>query len=242
MPDFLVGSALAAAATAIGALPALIFRRGTHRFRDLLLGLCAGVMMAAAVFELIPRSLGMSDFIVVVLGVSGGMLFLSLLETTIPHHHLDHEGKNVRVDRKAVLIVSAIALHNLPEGLSVGVSYGSGVEGLGPLIALSIGFQNMPEGFLVAIYLIQQRVKLFIAFLVAVLTGFVEFFAAIAGYLLTGFFVTAVPFGLAFAAGSMLYVIYKELIPESHGDGNALQATYSFMAGLIGMLWLINWF
>ncbi|TMW73480.1 ZIP family metal transporter [Alteribacter natronophilus] len=242
MPEFLIGSVLAAAATGLGAVPALIFRKGTHQFKDILLGFCAGVMMAAAVFELIPRSLQMSDFIMVALGVFAGVLFLSLLETTVPHQHMEHDRGKASGDRKAFLIVAAIALHNLPEGLSVGVSYGSGVEGLGPLIALAIGLQNMPEGFLVAIYLIHQRVRAGIAFLIALLTGMVEFIAAVCGYLLTGIIESVIPFGLAFAAGSMLYIIYKELIPESHGDGHALLATYSFITGLIGMLWLISWF
>ncbi|WP_026689606.1 ZIP family metal transporter [Alteribacter aurantiacus] len=241
MTDFLIGSAIAAGATGIGALPALIFKRGTHRFRDVLLALCAGVMMAAAVFELIPNALVLSDFIMVTLGLLAGVVTLTLLETTVPHHHLEH-GYGVKVNKKTILVVSAIALHNMPEGLSVGVSYGSGVEGLGPLIALAIGLQNMPEGFLIALFLIQQRVRLAVAFLIALLTGVLEFLSSLIGYFLTNFVEGVVPFGLAFAAGSMLYIIYKELIPESHGDGNALAATYSFILGLLAMLFLISMF
>ncbi|MBM7094523.1 ZIP family metal transporter [Bacillus sp. H-16] len=241
MNEFLIGSAVAAGATGIGAIPALIFRKGTHRFRDVLLALCAGVMMAAAVFELIPQALALSDFIMVSLGLTAGVLALTILETTVPHHHLEH-GYGVKIDKKAMLIITAVALHNMPEGLSVGVSYGSGVEGLGPLIALAIGLQNMPEGFLIALFLIQQKVRMITAFLIALLTGVLEYISALAGYFLTSFADGVVPFGLAFAAGSMLYIIYKELIPESHGDGNALFATYSFILGLLAMLLLTTVF
>ncbi|WP_096434982.1 ZIP family metal transporter [Alteribacter populi] len=242
MTEFLIGSAIAAGATGVGALPALIFRKGTHRFRDVLLAFCAGVMMAASAFELIPQALLLSDFIMVALGLMAGVCTLTLLERTIPHHHLEHNLYGIKVDKKAMLIVAAISLHNLPEGLSVGVSYGSDIEGLGPLIAVAIGLQNMPEGFLVALFLIQQRVRLWFAFSIALLTGLVEFFASIVGYFLTNLVIGIVPFGLAFAAGSMLYIVYKELIPESHGDGHALSATYSFVLGLIGMLCLTTWF
>ncbi|RNA69260.1 ZIP family metal transporter [Alteribacter keqinensis] len=241
MNEFLIGNAVAAGATGIGAIPALIFRKGTHRFRDVLLALCAGVMMAAAVFELIPQALALSDFIMVSLGLTAGVLALTILETTVPHHHLEH-GYGVKIDKKAMLIITAVALHNMPEGLSVGVSYGSGVEGLGPLIALAIGLQNMPEGFLIALFLIQQKVRMITAFLIALLTGVLEYISALAGYFLTSFADGVIPFGLAFAAGSMLYIIYKELIPESHGDGNALFATYSFILGLLAMLLLTTVF
>ncbi|SDY90557.1 zinc transporter, ZIP family [Evansella caseinilytica] len=238
MTEFLIGSGLAAAATGLGAVPALLFSSATHKFRDVLLAFCSGVMMAAAAFELLPQALAFSDIVIVTLGVMAGILLLTLLEQNIPHVHLDHESRSVDIDNKAALIIAAISLHNLPEGLSVGVSYASGAEGLGHIIAIAIGLQNIPEGFLVAYFLLQQKVRKKIAFLLAMFTGLIEYAAAICGYVLTNYLSVLVPFGLAFAAGSMLYIVYKELIPESHGDGNALSATYSFIFGLLGMLWL----
>ncbi|ADU30223.1 zinc/iron permease [Evansella cellulosilytica DSM 2522] len=240
--EFITGSAIAAIATALGAIPALLFIRATHRFRDILLAFCAGVMMAAAVFELIPEALKQADIKIVALGILLGVVSLTLLEQNIPHIDLDHSSSAIQIDQKSMLIIAAICLHNLPEGLSVGVSYASGVEGLGPMIAFAIGLQNMPEGFLVALFLIQQNVKKLYAFLIALLTGMLEFFAAIIGYILTNYVTILIPTGLSFAAGSMLYIVYKELIPESHGDGHALSSTYSFVFGMIGMLWLTRLF
>jgi ZIP family zinc transporter len=133
-------------------------------------------------------------------------------------------------------------LHNLPEGLSVGVSYASGSEGLGGLIAFAIGLQNAPEGLLVALFLINQQVGRVKAFILAALTGAVEIVTAIIGYFLTSYVSGLVPFGLSFAAGAMLFIVYKELIPESHGDGHERSATFSFIVGLLIMMYLIHWF
>ncbi|MFA9560268.1 ZIP family metal transporter [Evansella sp. AB-rgal1] len=242
MMDFLIGSALSALATGVGAIPALLFSRVTHKFRDVLLAFTAGVMVSASAFELIPEALAYSNLQIVTLGILLGVLLLTLLEQNIPHIDLSHKNTSIEVDQKSMLIIAAISLHNLPEGLSVGVSYASGVEGLGPLIAFAIGLQNMPEGFLVALFLIQQNIKKRYAFLIALFTGILEFIAAIIGYALTAYVSFLVPIGLAFAAGSMLYIVYKELIPESHGDGHALSSTYAFIFGLLGMLWLTQIF
>ena len=144
--------------------------------------------------------------------------------------------------KKALLIVSAITLHNLPEGLSVGVSYASNVENTGNLIALAIGLQNAPEGLLVALFLAQQNISKIKAFLIATLTGSVEIVTSLLGFYLTNFVDSLVSYGLAFAAGAMLFIIYKELIPESHGDGNERFATYSFIFGILFMIFLINIF
>lgn len=153
-----------------------------------------------------------------------------------------HSKTGIQFDEKALLIVSAITLHNLPEGLSVGVSYASNVENTGNLIALAIGLQNAPEGLLVALFLAQQNISKIKAFLIATLTGSVEIVTSLLGFYLTNFVDSLVSYGLAFAAGAMLFIIYKELIPESHGDGNERFATYSFIFGILFMIFLINIF
>ncbi len=181
MEEFLLASFLSAMATGLGALPILFFKKASHRWRDILLAFTAGVMVTAATFELIPEALQIGGLGNVVLGISLGVITLTILERTIPHLDLDHGTKNMNYDRKAVLVITAIILHNLPEGLSVGVSYGSGVEGLGPFIAFAIGLQNAPEGFLVALYLIQQQVRRLKAFMIASFTGAVEVITAIIG-------------------------------------------------------------
>lgn len=242
MEQLVVGSLLSALATGAGALPILFFKQVTHRWRDILLAFTAGIMMAASTFSLIPQALANERLIVVCLGVLTGTIFLTLLESVIPHIDLEHTRANISMDSQSLLILSAITLHNIPEGLSVGVSYSSEQSGLGGLIAFAIGVQNAPEGFLVALFLINQRVSRFKAFLLATLTGSVEIVSSFAGYYLTSFVEGLVSYGLAFAAGAMLFIVYKELIPESHGDGHERSATFSFIVGLLVMICLIRWF
>lgn len=241
MDELLLGSSLSAMATGAGALPILFLKSVTHRWRDILLAFTAGIMMAAATFSLIPEALVNAPFPVVALGVLSGMLVLTVLESAVPHIDLEHTRINISMDKQALLILSAITLHNIPEGLSVGVSYSSEQAGLGGMIAFAIGLQNAPEGFLVALFLINQRVGRFTAFILATLTGAVEVVAAVVGFHLTALMEGLVPYGLSFAAGAMLFIVYKELIPESHGDGHARSATFSFIIGLLVMIGLIQW-
>lgn len=240
--DVYIGSILSALSTGIGALPILFFKEVTHRWRDILLALTAGVMVAASTFSLIPEALALSNLLVLCFGVILGTISLTMLEQYVPHIDLEHTRFNLAIDQKAFLILSAITLHNLPEGLSVGVSYASGHEELGGLIAFAIGIQNAPEGFLIALFLINQRVGRWKAFTLASLTGTVEIITAIIGYHLTTYVSGLVPYGLSFAAGAMLFIVYKELIPESHGDGHEKGATFSFIIGLLIMVSLIQWF
>ncbi|QQE73898.1 ZIP family metal transporter [Brevibacillus composti] len=242
MEQLIVGSLLSALATGVGALPILFFKQVTHRWRDILLAFTAGIMVAACTFSLIPQAMKSDSLLAVCLGVLTGTVMLTLLESIIPHIDLEHSRANISMDTQSMLILSAITLHNIPEGLSVGVSYSSEHSGLGGLIAFAIGLQNAPEGFLVALFLINQRVSRFKAFLLATLTGSVEIVASLTGYYLTSFVEGLVPYGLSFAAGAMLFIVYKELIPESHGDGHERSATFSFIIGLLAMICLITWF
>jgi zinc transporter, ZIP family len=242
MESAIIGSILSAMATGLGALPILLIKNVTHRWRDILLAFTAGIMMAASTFSLIPQALALSNLLVVTIGLLVGTFVLNYLEKHIPHIDLEHTKFDMQIEQKAVLIISAITLHNLPEGLSVGVSYASGDQGLGGLIAFAIGLQNAPEGFLVALFLVNQKVSKMKAITIATLTGAVEIFTALIGYSLSAFVDGLVPYGLSFAAGAMLFIIYKELIPESHGDGNERLATYAFIIGLITMLYMTNIF
>jgi ZIP family zinc transporter len=242
MQEVLIGSVLSALSTGVGALPILFLQRVTHKWRDILLAFTAGIMMAASTMSLIPEALLTGGLIQLTIGLFLGVLVLTLLEKNIPHIDLEHNKMGIEFDQKAMLIIAAITLHNLPEGLSVGVSYASETSETGNLIAFAIGLQNVPEGFLVALFLIQQKISKFKAFMIATLTGSVEIVSAIIGFMLTSFVSFLVPYGLAFAAGAMLFIIYKELIPESHGDGNEQFATYSFIVGLLFMVALLQLF
>ena len=245
MSDVLIGSILSALSTGLGAIPILFLQKTiTHRWRDILLAFTAGIMMTAAMLGLIPESLKYGGLLEVCIGLFLGVLVLTSLERAIPHIDLEHTKRGIKFDEKALLIIAAITLHNIPEGLSVGVSYASaGSENeTGNLIAFAIGLQNAPEGFLVALFLINQSIKRGKAFLIATATGAVEIVASLLGFYLTNYVDFLVPDGLAFASGAMLFIIYKELIPESHGDGNEQFATYSFITGILCMVILINSF
>lgn len=241
MEAMLIGGLSSSLATGLGACIVLFFRKATHRFKDILLAFSAGIMMMASTYGLIPSALQESNFVVVCIGILLGTAVLSILEWMLPHHDLEHSKRTV-VERRSWMIIIAITLHNIPEGLSVGVSYSSEVVELGPLVALSIGLQNVPEGLLVALFLVQQKVSPSLAVFFSTLTGLLEFVAGFIGYYLTQFVSMLVPYGLAFAAGAMLYIVYKELIPESHGDGHETAATLSFIFGLLTMFILTEWF
>ncbi|MGM7720077.1 ZIP family metal transporter [Metabacillus sp. Hm71] len=243
MSGVLLGSILSALSTGLGALP-ILFLQGTitHRWRDILLAFTAGIMMTAAMLGLIPESLKYGGVLEVSIGLFLGVLILTTLEKAIPHIDLEHTKSGIKFDEKAMLIIAAITLHNLPEGLSVGVSYASDISDTGNLIAFAIGLQNAPEGFLVALFLINQNIGKAKAFLISTATGAVEIVASLLGFNLTNIVSFLVPYGLSFAAGAMLFIIYKELIPESHGDGNERNATYSFITGILFMVILINSF
>ncbi len=243
MYDVYIGSFLSAMSTGLGAVPILFLQKTIkHRGRDLLLAFSAGIMMAASMRGLIPEALANGNIMKVCIGLILGVLILTILEKNIPHIELEHTKEGIQFDEKALLIISAITLHNLPEGLSVGVSYASEKQDLGHLIALAIGLQNAPEGLLVALFLINQNISRIKAFFIATLTGAIEIVTSLIGFYLTTFVESLVSYGLAFAAGAMLFIIYKELIPESHGDGHELTSTYSFIFGILFMIVLTELF
>lgn len=243
MMEVFVGSVLSALSTGGGALIVLFINQSvSHRWMDILLAFSAGIMMAASTIGLIPEALNLGGFGSLVVGVFLGVLALTTLEKKIPHLDLEHNRYGIQFDEKALLIIAAITLHNIPEGLSVGVSYASQTEDTGNLIALAIGFQNAPEGLLVALFLVNQQLSKFKAFLLATFTGAIEIVTSFIGFYLTSFVQGLVPYGLSFASGAMLFIIYKELIPESHGDGNARVSTYAFITGLLVMVFIIDIF
>lgn len=243
MTNVLLGSILSALSTGLGAIPILFLTKSvTHHWRDTILAFTAGIMMAASMLSLIPEALSGGGTLPLTIGLILGVITLTTMEKMIPHIDLEHSKHGIKFDEKALLIIAAITLHNLPEGLSVGVSYASDVRETGNLIAFAIGLQNAPEGLLVALFLVNQNISKLKAFVIATLTGSVEIITSLIGYFLTSTIENLVPYGLSFAAGAMLFIIYKELIPESHGDGNERTATYAFILGIIVMIILIQTF
>ncbi len=239
---FLLPIILSSFCTSLGALPVLLIKNISHKGKDVLLAYTAGIMVAAAAYGLIPSAIKLSNLPIMVIGVLIGTLVLTLLEGIVPHVDLDHSGDSTDRSGVIVLFLIAMSLHNLPEGLSVGISNVNNGGDIGSLVSFAIGLQNVPDGFLVALFLVTQNVGRLKAILIATLTGMIEMCAGLVGVFFGGAFEYIVPYGLAFAAGSMLFVVYKELIPESHGDGNERASTLAFIMGFVAMVLLTEWF
>jgi zinc transporter, ZIP family len=207
MQEAFLGIFISAMATGLGALPILFLNKITPRLKGTLLGYASGVMIAATTFSLIPEALHMSNLYVLSFGLLLGIFVLSMIDSKTANMDLKNSRIATGIDRKTLIVIVAVTLHNLPEGLSVGVSYGAGQEGLGMIIALAIGLQNAPEGFLIAIYLLHQNVSKLKALLIATMTGAVEIVTGLAGYFLASYVQGIVSYGLSFAAGAMLFVI-----------------------------------
>jgi ZIP family zinc transporter len=245
----LIGSLLAGLATAVGALPVLFMGRPSPRGEGLLLGFGAGVMLAAAAFALIPPGIEAAAALYgdpqrAVLAVAAGVLLgaggLFALHQRTPHEHLvlGTEGAAAVALSRHWLLVLAIAIHNLPEGLAVGVGFGAGDMGGGTTLAVGIGLQNMPEGLVVAAAMTADGYPRLRAFLFALLTGLIE----PVGGLIAAVFVSAaeilLPWGYAIAAGAMLFVVSHEIIPETHRNGVQGPGTIGLLAGFVSMLYL----
>ncbi|MGF7032580.1 ZIP family zinc transporter [Paenibacillus mucilaginosus] len=239
MWEVLWGSILSAMSTGAGALLILVMKGTTQRLRDMLLALSSGIMIVATTFSLIPEAMKQGSVWVITAGVLLGTAVLALVEKGVPHLPITRKVNQV-LDRKAILVLAAITLHNIPEGISVGVSYASEDQSLGGIIALAIGLQNAPEGLMVALFLVTQEISRWKAFGIATLTGAVEIVSSLLGYGLAQTVGSLVPYGLSFAAGAMLFILFKELIPESQENGRELSATFSFMSGFLLMLILLQ--
>ena len=232
-------------ATVFGALLGFAFKKISHKFSDIVLAFAAGVMLAAAVIGLILPSLeygGKFGLLVTVAGIFCGALCLNLLDRLVPHLHrlsgVDqeaHPGQSAQLS-KVLLFVMAIAIHNLPEGIAAGVGFGTGNDGEAITIAAGIALQNIPEGMVIIAPMLAAGMKPGRTFLIAMLTGIVEVLGTLLGYFAVTISTAILPFALAFAGGTMLYVISDEMIPETHAHGSERGATYSLLAGFALML------
>ena len=227
--------------TVFGSILGFAFKKMTHKFSDLVLSFAAGVMLAAAVLGLILPSVEYGNLVITVVGIFAGALLLNAMDRFVPHmHHLvgadseSHHG-NANLD-KVLLFVSAIAIHNLPEGIAAGVSFGSGNTTEALLIAGGIALQNIPEGMVIITPMLAAGISPKRTFLCAMATGLVEVVGTLLGYFAVTFATAILPFALAFAGGTMLYVISDEMIPETHAHGSERGATYALLVGFCLML------
>lgn len=232
-------------ASVIGAVLGFIFKKISHKFSDIVLSFAAGVMLAAAVIGLILPSLdygGKFGILVTVAGVFCGAVCINLIDKIVPHLHrltgVDREQHPDRQEQlsKVLLFVIAIAIHNLPEGIAAGVGFGTGNTNEAITIAVGIALQNVPEGMVIIAPMLASGMSHARTFLIAVVTGFVEVIGTLLGYFAVSISSAVLPFALAFAGGTMIYVISDEMIPETHAHGNERGATFSLIAGFCLML------
>lgn len=244
-----LGSLAAGLMTSVGALPVLFGRRPSRSMRDTSLGFAAGVMLAASFFSLIIPALDAAELrlgagawpaLIVCISILLGMGAVALMNELLPHEHFKtgREGPEAASLRRIWLFIVAITIHNFPEGLAVGVGFGAeGVESGLPL-AIGIGLQNAPEGLAVAVALLGENYSRRRSFGIAALTGLVEPLGGILGAAVITISQPLLPWGLAFAAGAILYVISHEIIPETHRSGHQNHATAGLAVGLVVMLFL----
>jgi len=232
-------------ATVIGAIIGFIFRNISHKFSDIVLGFASGVMLSAAVIGLVLPSVelgGTNGIFVTVSGIFAGAVCLSFIDRIIPHIHNfansdceRHPDSCNKLD-KVLLFVLAIAIHNFPEGIAAGVGFGTENVAEAFTIAGGIALQNIPEGMVIIGPMLSAGVNKGKTFILALMTGLVEVIGTMVGYFAVSVSATILPFALAFAGGTMLYVISDEMIPETHAHGNEKGATYALLIGFSLML------
>ena len=230
-------------ATIFGAAIGFIFKNISHKFSDIVLSFAAGVMLAAAVIGLILPSLeygGKFGILITILGIFAGAVCLNLIDKLVPHLHklagVEPENHRDTKISQVLLFVTAIAIHNLPEGIAAGVGFGSGDTTQALLIALGIALQNIPEGMVIIAPMLAAGIKPKRTFILAMITGLVEVVGTFIGYFAVSIASSILPFALAFAGGTMLYVISDEMIPETHAHGEQRGATYALLIGFCLMM------
>jgi ZIP family zinc transporter len=242
MTAALLGSFISAMATVLGAIPLLFVKSLSEKWKDILIAFTAGIMVSASTFGLMPQALKESGLAALTIGLLIGIVALDIIEKNIPHIDVENDKGISSFDSKSLLVIIALFIHNIPEGLSTGFSYASQNTGLGPMVAIAIGAQNMPEGLVLAVFLTNSKVSKLNILLLVTLTGLMEVVSAIIGYFTASYIQVLIGYGLAFASGAMLFIVYKELIPETHGHGYERQATYSFIFGLLVMVYISHFF
>jgi ZIP family zinc transporter len=245
-----LASILAGLATGLGSLPAALMKKVDQETLQVMLGGAAGVMLAATAFSLVAPGIQYGNQLwpgkgiwVVGLGMLIGALFLEYTDRWLPHGNLADttEGmEQAAALRKIWLFIAAITMHNFPEGMAVGVSFGSGDWNNGSALAIAIALQNIPEGLAVALPLVGLGYDRRHAVLAATITGLVEPIGGFLGVAAVTLFGALLPFGMAFAAGAMLFVIADDIIPQTQSNGGSRRATFAVVGGFIVMMMLDN--
>ena len=225
-------------ATMVGSLMAFFIHRISHKLNDIILGFAAGIMLGAAFFSLILPSIGtgVPGIAIPALGILCGAVLITLLDRFVPHMHKYIGVEAGSENRGLMLFVLAIAIHNFPEGMAVGVSFATGNTGNAASIAIAIALQNIPEGLITVSPLLMAGVKKRTALFLGLATGMVELAGTLIGYAVASVAGVMLPFMLALAGGTMVYVIGNDIISETHSHGYQKQASYALIVGVIVML------
>ncbi len=235
----LIAGLLAGLATGLGTLPLIFVQKISKSVEDSLLGFAAGIMIFASSFSLIAPALKEKNIVQVISGLLVGAVIMALIEVSVPHLHLD---KLKLVDfsdetiKKTMLLLSAIVIHSIPEGLAIGIGYSTENSSLGLVMTIAIAVQNAPEGLVISAPLIEKGYSKPKAIAFGFLAGIGEPIGAILGALMGNAVDGFMPFVFSFAAGAMYYVVSHELIPESHCSGNQMKATFGVILGFAAML------
>jgi zinc transporter, ZIP family len=253
----LIGTLFTWGMTALGASFVFFFKSIKREMFNLMLGFASGVMIAASFWSLLAPAIEMADeqgaisWLVVAIGFSLGGIFLYIADKTIPHMHFgfDHDKEGIPTKLKRnILLVFSITLHNIPEGLAVGVAFGAIHYTTGSVmaatlsaigLAIGIGIQNFPEGAAVSIPLRQEGMSRRKAFFYGQASGFVEPIAGVLGAILVIYVSTILPYALAFAAGAMIYVVVEELIPEAQQKVTPKGAHYAVLGVMVGFIMMM---
>lgn len=242
----LLGGVIIASFNLLGALVVLVWRNPSDRALDSMLGFAAGVMLAASFTSLIIPGIDAGGVVPVIVGILLGVAVLDRADRWVPHVHVLVTGRT-RPDTPAtdgrtasvMLFIVAITIHNMPEGLAVGIGFGSGNLGDALALMLAIGIQNIPEGLAVSIAAINAGFdRLFYAALAGTRAGLVEIPLAVFGAIAVSVATPILPYAMGFAAGAMLFVISDEIVPETHARGHERVATLGTMVGVVVMLYL----
>jgi len=235
--------------TGVGAIPILFGRGISRRSNDTLLGFAAGIMLAASFFSLLLPGIEAAELyygsvtiaaLIACAGVTLGTITIALMNELLPHEHFIEgpHGADPGALSKIWLFVIAITIHNFPEGMAVGVGFGGGDIENGISLAIGIGLQNAPEGLAVAVALRGLNYSKMKSFGIALLTGLIEPVGGAIGVAAVGVSENMLPWGLAFSAGAMIYIISHEIIPETHRHGHQNRATAGLTIGLVMMMFL----
>ncbi|MBP5952607.1 ZIP family metal transporter [Pseudomonas sp. P42] len=236
-------------ATALGAVAAIALRDIAARTQDIMLGFAAGMMLAASSFSLIlpgieaARELSGSPLLaagIVVLGLGLGVALMIGLDRFVPHEHTESGRRGPQVERinRVWLFVLAITLHNLPEGMAIGVSFANGDMQVGLPLTTAIAIQDIPEGLAVALALRVTGISALRAAMIAIASGLMEPIGAVVGLGISSSFALGYPIALGLAAGAMIFVVSHEVIPETHRNGHETPATLGLMLGFGVMMFL----